>query len=180
MIGRQAAARQQPFAAAGLVLAGYLLAWTGFSVLATVAQWAVERAALLSPMMSLVGRRSGGVILVIAGLYQWSSLKRGCLSHCRSPLAFIQQHGGFRGDAAGALRLGLVHGLYCVGCCWTLMALLFVVGIMNIAWIAGLAALSLLERAVPRGMLIARLAGVALVAIGVAVLLAPHLHLLGE
>ena len=179
-VGRQAALRQQPFAAAGFVLAGYLLVWIGFSLLATAAQWAAERATLLSPAMSLSGARVGGALLVLAGLYQWSSIKRSCLHHCSSPLAFLQQHGGFRGDARGALRLGLAHGVYCVGCCWTLMVLLFVGGIMNIVWIAALAALALLERAVPQGLLIARLAGVALAVAGTALLLDPQPHLLRQ
>ena len=165
-VRRQAGQRDTPFAAAALVLAGYLLLWTAFSLAATGAQWALQRAALLSPGMSVAGQRIGAALLILAGLYQWSPIKYRCLAQCRSPLAFIQRRGGFRGNASGALQLGLAHGAYCVGCCWTLMGLLFVGGIMNIAWIGALAALALLERAAPRGILIARVAGVVLVAAG--------------
>ena len=170
-VGRQAAIANKPFAATGWFAAGYFLAWTGFSLIAAAAQWALDRAALLSPMMTSVSNVLGGIVLVTAGVYQWTRLKNVCLAKCQSPFLFIQQQGGFRGDIAGSLLLGLRHGAYCVGCCWVLMALLFVGGVMNVLWIALLALLVLLEKLAPAGRLIARLAGVALVAGGAALLL---------
>ncbi|MDO8793836.1 MAG: DUF2182 domain-containing protein [Vicinamibacterales bacterium] len=164
---RQADSQGTPMAASGFFTSGYLVAWTGFALAATTVQWLLQRAALLSPEMAAAGTTTGAVVLLLAGAYQWSSLKDVCLTHCRSPLQFLVQHGGFRRDARGALALGLRHGIYCVGCCWVLMALLFVGGIMNLAWIAGLAILVLLEKVAPVGRALARLSGVVLVAAGV-------------
>jgi predicted metal-binding membrane protein len=165
-VGRQAATQGKPFAASAWFAAGYLLSWTAFSLAATSAQWALERAALLTPMMQSGSNMLGAGVLILAGLYQWTPLKEACLSYCRSPLLFIQQQGGFRRDAAGALALGFRHGIYCIGCCWALMVLLFVGGVMNLIWIAALAILVLVEKAVPFGGLIARIAGVACIAGG--------------
>jgi predicted metal-binding membrane protein len=165
-VGRQAAAQGKPFAATTWFVARYLLAWTGFSLAATSVQWALERAALLDPMMTAVSDVFGAIVLIAAGVYQWTSLKDVCLRKCQTPFAFIQQHGGFRRDVRGSLRLGLRHGAYCVGCCWSLMALLFVGGVMNILWIAALAIFVLVEKVVPLGRLISRLAGTGFVAAG--------------
>jgi predicted metal-binding membrane protein len=166
-VGRQAAIDNKPFAAAtAWFVVGYLLAWTGFSLVATSAQWALERVALLTPMMASASNMLGGVVLIIAGLYQWTPLKEACLFNCQSPLTFILRHGGFRSDPAGALALGVRHGIYCIGCCWALMVLLFVGGVMNLFWIAALAILVLLEKVIPSGRIIARLAGVVLMAGG--------------
>src|SRR5258708_2162913 len=115
-VGRQAATQGKPFAASGWFVGGYLLAWTAFSLAATSAQWALERAALLTPMMESASFRLGAAVLILAGLYQWAPLKEACLSQCRSPLLFIQQHGGFRREPHGALALGFRHGIYCIGC----------------------------------------------------------------
>jgi predicted metal-binding membrane protein len=166
-VGRQAAGAGKPFAASGWFAAGYLLAWTAFSVLATLAQWGLERAALLTPMMASASNILGAAVLILAGLYQWTPVKEACLSACRSPLGFIQSHGGFRREPAGALALGLRHGIYCIGCCWALMALLFAGGIMNLLWIAALAILVLVEKALPFGWILARIAGAAFIAAGV-------------
>jgi predicted metal-binding membrane protein len=165
-LGRQAAPPAQPVAATGWFAAGYLLAWTAFSLVATVAQWALERLALLTPMMESASNRLGAAILILAGVYQWMPLKAACLSRCQSPLSFILQQGGFRRDVRGALVLGLRHGIFCVGCCWALMALLFVGGVMNLFWIAVLAILVLLEKVVWYGRLIARVAGLGMIAAG--------------
>ncbi len=159
-VGRRAVMDGTPFAATAWFVGGYLLAWIAFSLAATSAQWALERATLLTPMMASASTILGGVVLVLAGLYQWTPLKDACLFHCQAPLTFILHHGGFRGDLAGALTLGLRHGIYCIGCCWGLMALLFVVGVMNLFWIAALAILVLLEKVIPFGRGVARLAGV--------------------
>jgi predicted metal-binding membrane protein len=172
-VGRQAAIAGQPFVASAWFAAGYLLAWTAFSLVATSAQWALERAALLTPMMESANNILGGILLIAAGLYQWTPLKDACLSYCQTPLTFIMRHGGFRREATSALALGLRHGLYCIGCCWAVMLLLFVGGVMNLLWIAALAALVLLEKVVPFGRLIARLAGIAFI-VGGAWLLLQH------
>ena len=145
--------------------AGYMLAWSGFSLGATLLQWGLAEAALLSPMMVSASPWLGGAILIVAGVYQWTPLKHACLRHCRSPLAFIVEH--WQPGMPGALRLGLRHGLYCVGCCWTLMALLFVGGVMNLLWAAAIAAWVLLEKVLPAGEALARGAGVLATVLGV-------------
>jgi predicted metal-binding membrane protein len=174
-VGRQAAAQHKPFAATGFFAGGYLLAWAVFSLFATAAQWLLERVALLTPMMTTTSALFGGLVLIAAGLFQWTPLKDSCLKHCQAPLTFIQHHGGFRRDPLGALAIGFRHGLYCVGCCWALMALLFVGGVMNSLWIAMLALFVLLEKLVPSGRIISRIAGVGLMAWG-AWLLTAALH----
>jgi predicted metal-binding membrane protein len=165
-VGRQAVLSGHPFAASGWFASGYLTAWLGFSLAATSAQWALERAALLTPMMESVSEVLGGIVLIAAGIYQWSPVKEACLSYCQAPLTFIMRHGGFRSDASGALALGLRHGLYCIGCCWALMLLLFVGGVMNVLWIAALAGLVLLEKALPFGKFVSRIAGCGFIASG--------------
>jgi predicted metal-binding membrane protein len=165
-VGRQAASQNRPFAASGWFLGGYLLVWAGFALLATLAQWGLDRVALLDARMTASSGVLGGAVLLAAGAYQWTALKAACLRHCQTPFAFIQKHGGFRGDARGALGLGLRHGAWCVGCCWSLMALLFVGGVMNVLWIAALTALVLVEKVSPAGRVVARGAGLALLAAG--------------
>jgi len=165
-VGRQAVMSGHPFAASGWFASGYLIAWTGFSLAATSAQWVLDRAALLTPLMESANAVLGAIVLIAAGIYQWSPVKEACLFYCQAPLTFIMRHGGFRPDARGALTLGLRHGLYCIGCCWALMLLLFVGGVMNVLWIAVLAGLVLLEKASPFGKLISRIAGGVFVAAG--------------
>jgi predicted metal-binding membrane protein len=165
-IGRKAAENGRPLAATGWFVAGYLLAWTAFSFAATVAQWQLSRLALITPMMSSANDLFGGLLLVAAGLYQWSPLKDACLTHCQSPLGFLLSRGGFSASPMGSLRLGAEHGSLCVGCCWVLMALLFVGGVMNLLWIAGLTIFVLLEKIVPTGRLVPRLAGAAMAVAG--------------
>jgi len=162
--GRQAAVAGTPLASTAWFVAGYFLAWTGFSLIATFVQWALERAALLDARMASASDTLGAIVLIAAGAYQWSALKNVCLAQCQTPLLFLMRHGGFRRGAPGSLRLGLHHGTYCVGCCWVLMALLFVGGVMNVLWIALLALLVLLEKLFPFGRWVARAAGAALVA----------------
>lgn len=165
-VGRQASAQGKPFAATGWFLAGYILVWLAFALVATAAQFALTQAALLDPMMAGSSRVFGGIVLIAAGLYEWTPLKDACLSQCQSPLIFIQRHGGFRRDPPGAVLLGLRHGAYCVGCCWMLMALLFVGGVMNVLWIAAISAFVLVEKTLPPGRLFSRTAGLALIAAG--------------
>jgi predicted metal-binding membrane protein len=161
-------ARGASLAATGVFALGYLTAWALFSLGATTAQWALEQAALLSPMMVSASPWLGGVILIVAGVYQWTPLKNVCVSHCRSPLAFFVQH--WRPGVPGALHLGVRHGLYCVGCCWALMLLLFFGGVMSLLWIAAITAFVLLEKLAPYGVQGGRLSGLALALAGIWVL----------
>jgi predicted metal-binding membrane protein len=171
-VSRQRTERAGPFTPTGAFVAGYVAVWTGFSLTATGLQWALEQAALLSPMMmASTSPLLGGGLLVLAGLYQWTPLKDVCLRHCRSPLHFLL-HGWLRG-VGGAFRMGLEHGAYCVGCCWVLMGLLFVAGVMNLLWVAAIAGFVLLEKVAPAGARLGRLSGLLLVAAGVFVMLRP-------
>ncbi|MGH6833975.1 MAG: DUF2182 domain-containing protein [Methylocella sp.] len=165
-VGRQASTQNKPFAATGWFATGYFLTWLGFSLVATMAQWALERTALLDPMMAGTSHVFGGIVLIAAGVYQWTPLKDTCLTQCQSPLLFIHLHGGFHRTRWASLPLGLRHGAHCVGCCWALMALLFVGGVMNLLWIATISAFVLIEKIVPVGRLISRIAGVGFVAAG--------------
>jgi predicted metal-binding membrane protein len=171
-VGQQGRLAGKQLAATGWFAAGYFLAWVGFSLAATVVQWVLEREALLDARMASPSRLLGALVLIAAGIYQWTPLKNACLVQCQSPFRFLMSHGGFRSTIRGCLRLGLVHGIYCVGCCWALMALLFVVGIMNVLWIALLALLVLLEKLTPRGRWIARIAGALFIGAGAAMLVA--------
>jgi predicted metal-binding membrane protein len=143
---------------------GYIAAWSGFSLLATLAQWALHSASLLSPMMVSSSGRLGALLLVVAGVFQWTPLKHACLGRCRSPLAFMMTE--WRAGSRGAFIMGLRHGLFCVGCCWALMLLLFVTGVMNLVWIALLAVFVLLEKTLRGGEWLARGVGVLLIAAG--------------
>ena len=147
-------------------VAGYLLVWTGFAAVAAAAQWALARAGLAAGMVGAVGRGIGAAIFLAAGAYQFSPLKLACLGACRSPLGFLLGH--WRDGVAGALRMGLRHGVVCLGCCWALMALLFAVGAMNLLWVAGLGMFVLIEKLAPMGGLLARAGGIALIAAGFA------------
>jgi len=170
-VGRQRRAEGKPLAATGWFAAGYFLTWIGFSLAETMVQWTIERAAVLDSRMASTSNVLGGIVLIAAGVYQWSPLKDVCLAQCQSPLGFLMRHGGFRGDWPGCLLLGFRHGAYCVGCCWVLMALLFVGGVMNVLWIALLALLVLLEKLTPLGGWVARAAGVACLGAGAWMLL---------
>ncbi len=142
-------------------LAGYLACWFGFSMLAATLQIGLGNA-------MVIGGKGAAGLLMAAGLYQLSPLKDACLTRCRSPAQFITRH--YRPGAWGAARLGLLHGAYCVGCCWLLMALLFVGGVMNLAWVALLTLLVAAEKLLPAGRWIARIAGVGFIGWGVALL----------
>jgi predicted metal-binding membrane protein len=165
-IGRQAKVQEKPFASTGWFAAGYLLAWVGFSLAATGAQWAFDRTALLDAKMAGASNVFGGVILIATGVYQWTSLKDVCLRQCQTPFVFIQRHGGFRGEVGASVLLGWRHGTYCVGCCWMLMALLFVGGVMNVFWIAAIASFVLAEKVLPIRSMIPRIAGLTFIAAG--------------
>ena len=163
-VNRKQRQRGGPYAATSAFAAGYLLVWAGFSVGAVFLQSVLQQVGLLSPMMVSTSRLLGGLLLVAAGLYQLTPLKYACLQHCRSPAHFLSEH--WRSGSTGALRMGMAHGAYCVGCCWFLMLLLFVGGIMNLTWIVGLALLVLLEKTVPAGHWLARAVGLVLLLAG--------------
>ena len=151
-----------------LFATGYLLVWVGFSIAATALQWALDEAGLLSETMAAANRVLAGAVLLAAGIYQWTPLKDACLSHCRSPLGFLMQH--WRGGARGTVETGIRHGLFCLGCCWVLMALLFVGGLMNLLWVAAITLLVLLEKTAPWGGRMSRVTGIVLALWGAATL----------
>ncbi len=156
-------------ALSAVFLAGYLAVWGAFSAAATGLQWALALRGLVSPhLMTVTSAALAGVILLAAGAYQFTAVKRACLVHCRNPAHFLARH--YRPGRAGAFRFGVVHGAYCLGCCWFLMALLFFGGVMNLYWIAGIALFVAAEKLLPRGEWIARGAGGALVLGGLATL----------
>ena len=167
-VNRRQKTRGAVVAPTGLFAAGYVAVWTLFSLGATGLQWTLQRGGLLSPMMATTSSVLGGAVLLTAGVYQWTPLKGACLTHCRSPIHFITQH--WQPGRAGAFRMGWDHGLYCLGCCWFLMCLLFVGGVMNLVWIAGLAIFVLLEKVLPLEW-VPQVSGAALVVWGLAVLL---------
>lgn len=136
-----------PFVSSGLFLTGYLLAWTGFAAVAALAQSVLYRSALLDGHSLTIGPLAGSAVLIAAGLFQLSSAKNACLSHCRAPLGYFVTE--WREGNAGAVQMGLRHGLFCIGCCWLLMAVLFAVGIMNIVWGAVITAFVVAEKALP-------------------------------
>jgi predicted metal-binding membrane protein len=149
---------------------GYLLVWAAFSVVAAGLQIGLHRASLTSSMtMALTGPNAASAVMVVVGVYQLLPIKDACLGRCRSPAQFLSRH--YRPGAGGALRLGVLHGAYCVACCWLLMALLFVGGVMNLLWIAGLTLLVAAEKILPRGQVIAHVAGVVLIGWGIGRLL---------
>jgi predicted metal-binding membrane protein len=169
-VNRRGAERGHPFVPTGVFAAGYLVMWGTFSVIATGLQWGLETTGLLSSMMASTSMILGGALLVAAGAWQLTPLKAACLRHCRGPLHFITQR--WRNGRGGAFRMGVEHGAYCLGCCWFLMGLLFYGGVMNLYWIAGLAAFVALEKTVPAGHWIGRLTGVGLVAWGATMIVA--------
>jgi predicted metal-binding membrane protein len=168
-VAARAAARGQSLAVFGgtsVFLCGYLAAWLGFSVLATLAQYVLEVSGALDGMrMWSTSRTLSAALLVVAGIYQLTPVKSACLEHCRTPVGYLASH--FLPGNLGAWRMGIEHGAYCVGCCWALMLLLFVGGTMNLIWIAGLAILVLLEKLLARGKWLERFVGLILVAAGV-------------
>jgi len=149
---------------------GYLTVWIVFSVVAVALQFALEQSGLMTPMMVSRSMTLSGGLLVLAGLYQLSPLKSTCLRHCRGPAAFIASH--WRPGVRGAWRMGLFHGAYCVGCCAALMLLLFVGGVMNLIWIAGLTLVVMIEKLVPWGEVTSKAMGAALIAGGLVLILA--------
>ena len=164
-LNRKANLNRKPYGAVSYFIAGYLFAWALFSLIAAVVQWGLTATGLLSSLMQSTSTELAGSILIAAGFWQFTPIKHACLRHCRSPVKFLVQHQ--RRSNLGSLVMGLEHGTYCVGCCWFLMALLLVGGIMNLYWVIGLAAYILIEKVVPKGERISRLVGVVLAVWGV-------------
>jgi predicted metal-binding membrane protein len=142
-------ARQEPYTPTLVFVAGYVLAWSCFSAVAAAAQWQLYRTALLTPTMQNLSPILAGVALLIAGLYQFTPVKLACMRGCRNPLSFIVAE--WREGYAGALLMGLRHGLICVGCCWAVMSLMFCVSVMDLRWAAALAAYAAVEKLAPGG-----------------------------
>jgi predicted metal-binding membrane protein len=164
-INRRKRERGEVYAPTAVFTLGYILAWGVFAAAATVADWALEQAALISPATQALAPLWAAAVVAAAGLYQLTPLKTACLSHCRSPFDFVLNH--WRDGRAGALRMGWAHGLYCLGCCWFLMALMFAAGIMSLLWMAVIAAFVLIEKLFPKGEWIARLGGIAMLGLAV-------------
>ena len=173
-INRKRRETQRPFVSTAVFLSGYVVVWTGFAALAALAQWLLHNKALMSPMMVSTSAVLGGVLLLAAGIFQWTPLKNTCLSLCRSPLDFLTSH--WRDGNRGAFVMGFRHGIYCVGCCWVLMSILFVTGVMNLLWVALIAAFVLLEKIAPRIIApwVSRFTGVLLVGWGAWMLIGIH------
>ena len=168
---RKRAATSPVFGRTLSFVAGYFFVWGTFSLAAAAAQTTLSRAELLSPQMATTSAILGGAIFVFAGLYEFTPLKDRCLSHCRSPLDWITHH--WRRGVFGALRMGVGHGIYCVGCCWVLMLLLFAGGVMNLLWVAAIAAIVLVQKLLPGGPIAARVAGVGLIVWGLVLIVRP-------
>lgn len=155
--------RGSPYSGTALFMAGYLGAWTAFSLVATLAQWRLSTAGLLAP--ALIGARSlGGALFVAAGLYQLTPLKNACLKHCQSPAAFLVRY--WQSGTFAPLLLGARHGAYCIGCCWVLMLLLFAFGVMNLLWVAVIAIFVLIEKLAPPKPLFGKISAVMMIAAG--------------
>jgi predicted metal-binding membrane protein len=164
MINRRRGESGAPSIPTAIFLAGYLLSWFAFSLAASALQMALQTAAVLAPVTLRVTPLVGAGLLVLAGVYQLTPLKYACLARCQSPLGFIMSE--WREGPRGALVMGLRHGTFCVGCCWALMVLLFVAGVMNLLWVAAIAAFVLLEKLSISGRVVSWIAGVALIGWG--------------
>jgi predicted metal-binding membrane protein len=169
-VQRQRHERSLPYTPTGLFLLGYLVLWSVYSLAATLLQWGLHDASLLTPMMAAARPVLGGGLLVLAGIYQFTPLKYACLSKCRSPLGFLLS--GWRDGRWGALIMGFQHGTECVACCWVLMLLLFVAGLMNLLWVAVIAGYVLVEKVAPAGHRIARVMGALSILWGIGLLVA--------
>lgn len=170
MMNRQQRQQQNPFVPTGYLLIGYFLVWAAFSLVATLLQWLLQHISLLNAYMITTSKILGGIILMAAGIFQLTPLKQKCLHHCRTPIDFIHRH--WKKGKKGALIMGMENGIYCLGCCWVLMALLFVSGIMNLMWIAIIALFVLAEKVLPKAKWISFTAGGVLILYGAIVLFA--------
>ena len=167
-LNRRSSSEIPPYGSAAVFTFGYLLAWAVFSLAAVFIHWILEQAGLLSMLMESASRALSGLLLILAGAWQFTPYKDACLTHCQSPVEFLVRHR--RSGNWGALLMGLHHGYYCLGCCWFLMALLFVGGVMNLYWIIGLAIYVYLEKVLASGKWLVRFSGAGLLIWGILVL----------
>jgi len=164
-VNRERKLQDHPFVNAGYLITGYFFVWAAFSVAATALQWLLQQIAWLNPEMKTTNKILGGIILILTGIFQFTPLKKTCLTYCRSPLNFVLLH--WKEGKQGALRMGIENGFYCLGCCWMLMVLLFVAGIMNLLWVALIALFVLVEKISQTIRWIPYVAGFALIAYGI-------------
>jgi len=164
-ISRGRREKNQPYVKTSIFVLGYIIVSIGYSFLATLFQWWLHTNAMLTHIGASNSRILSGILLCIAGIYQWSSLKHACLRFCRNPFNFLMAN--WREGSSGALHMGLKHGLLCTGCCWALMALMFVGGVMNLFWMVVVTAVILVEKVAPKGDVFAKIAGVVMTASGV-------------
>jgi predicted metal-binding membrane protein len=167
-VNRQRRQQQHPFVNSIYLMTGYFLIWATFSLVATSLQWLLQQVSLLNPEMKTTNKILSSVILIMTGIFQFTPLKQTCLKYCRTPFDFVLNH--WEEGSTGALRMGIKNGFYCVGCCWMLMVLLFVAGIMNLLWVALIALFVLLEKISPRAKWIPYVAGLFLIVYGVLLL----------
>ena len=168
MVNRQKQQQQNPYVPAGYLFAGYYFTWAIFSLLATLLQWGLQQLDWLDPDMIVTHKVLGSIILILAGVFQFTSLKQQCLKHCRTPVDFI--HSKWKDGKTGAFKMGVENGIFCLGCCWILMVVLFVAGIMNLLWIALIGIFVLIEKLVPGSKWISYAAGIGLIGYGIAML----------
>ena len=164
VVARNRRCADRPYVPVTVFAAGYLTIWCVFSILAAAGQWLLHRAALLSPGMASSSAFLAGLLLLAAGLFQFTPLKRSCLTRCRAPLDFIMTR--WREGWRGAFGMGIEHGAFCAGCCWALMTLLFVLGVMNLLWIAVLTIVVALEKMLPRAKWLSAASGTVLICWG--------------
>jgi predicted metal-binding membrane protein len=169
MVNRKRKEQQNPFVPTGYLLAGYFFIWAAFSLLATSLQWLLQHISLLTPEMRITSKILGGSILIVAGIFQFTPLKQACLNYCRTPVDFI--HRNWKEGKTGGMRMGIENGIYCVGCCWVLMVLLFVSGIMNLLWVALISLFVLIEKISTQIRWVSPVVGVALIIYGLIILL---------
>jgi predicted metal-binding membrane protein len=173
-LNRRTTPDKRPYGSTALFATGYLIAWSVFSALAVGLQWALQESGLINGMIQSRSISLSAGLLIIAGAWQFTSLKYACLRHCRGPVEFLTQY--TRRGNSGALTAGVHHGLYCLGCCWFLMLILFVGGTMNLLWIAGLAIYVWIEKILPASETVSRVIGGLLIAWGAGILAAPTLY----
>ena len=165
MINRQRQQQNRPFVNTAYLITGYFLVWAAFSLAATSLQWLLQHVSLLNPEMKTTDKIVGSLILIAAGIFQLTPLKQTCLQNCRTPLVFVNRH--WREGKRAALRMGIQNGFYCLGCCWMLMVLLFVAGIMNLLWVALIAVFVLVEKVAPSIKWLSYATGLVLIVYGI-------------
>lgn len=167
-LNRRSKAEKSPYGKTGFFAAGYLIVWLGFSLIAVFCQWVLEHNGFINNMMQNSSNILAASLLIMAGTWQYTPIKQACLRHCRSPVDFLTRNR--RPGNQGAFIMGLHHGAYCLGCCWFLMGLLFVVCIMNVYWIIGLTLFVLVEKLFSKGPLFGQVSGIVMIMVGILLL----------